>query len=253
MSGIDPMQLTAFDLKSSERPYPLLTQNSRLKEIGVFNWSLPALAARLPDGRTIKTCPAAGVCAQICYALQGTYNIPGVRRRHIANLAFVIEDLEGWERAMRNELGTRRFAGKWIRIHDAGDFLSREYLAAWLRIMRARPQVRFYCYTKEVILFKELVEPDQPSNFLFVYSLGGREDGVLNPKVDRVADVFPTEEDITAAGFHSQRGNDLLAVTGPAPVGMAANNIPHFKKRQGNRRLSEWQASTRNRATRPSA
>ncbi|WP_431921379.1 GP88 family protein [Nonomuraea jabiensis] len=245
MSGIDPVQLTAFDLSGKKRPRPLLTQNSRLKTIGVKNWSLPALAARLQDGRTVKTCPAAGVCAQICYALQGTYQYPNVKERHIENLAYVLEDLNGWARAMRNELS--RSSGNWIRIHDAGDFFSREYLIAWLSIMRARPHVNFYCYTKEVALFKELVEPDKPPNFKFVYSLGGREDGLLNLAVDRVADVFPTEADIEPAGFHSQKGNDLLAVTGPAPVGMAANNIPKFKKRQGRMRLSEWQelANTR--------
>lgn len=35
------------------RPRRLLTQNSELKRIGVWNWTLPAWAGRLPDGCTI--------------------------------------------------------------------------------------------------------------------------------------------------------------------------------------------------------
>ncbi|MBS2531582.1 hypothetical protein KGQ20_02225 [Catenulispora sp. NF23] len=47
----------------------LLTQNRELKRIGVWNWTLPAFAGRLPDGRTYNTCPEAGAaCRSLCYA-----------------------------------------------------------------------------------------------------------------------------------------------------------------------------------------
>ena len=57
-------------------------------------------------------------------------------------------------------------------MHDAGDFFSDDYLQAWLRIRRARPDLHFYAYTKEVSRFRRLVEPDPPPNFLWVYSYG---------------------------------------------------------------------------------
>jgi hypothetical protein len=47
-----------------------------------------------------------------------------------------------------------------------------DYLAAWLRICRNRPDVNFYAYTKEVRRFRRLVEPDPPPNLLWVYSYG---------------------------------------------------------------------------------
>lgn len=50
------------------RPARLLTQHSEMRQIGVWNWSLPAWAGRLADGRTYNTCPSAGICAQACYA-----------------------------------------------------------------------------------------------------------------------------------------------------------------------------------------
>ncbi|MFD0633069.1 hypothetical protein ACFQ9X_17310 [Catenulispora yoronensis] len=51
------------------RPARLLTNGNRdLARDNIWTWSLPALAARLPDGRTIRTCPASGICRLACYA-----------------------------------------------------------------------------------------------------------------------------------------------------------------------------------------
>ncbi|UJW32607.1 hypothetical protein L3Q67_02110 [Saccharothrix sp. AJ9571] len=213
-----------------------------MRAIGVWNWSLPALAARLPDGRTQVTCPAAGACARICYGRNGTYRFPVVQARHQANLAFVLDDLPGWERAMIRELSERRFGGRFVRVHDVGDFFSDAYTLAWCRVMHASPATTFYAYTKEVRRFKRLIEPDPPPNFLWVYSYSGREDSFIDPDRDRVADVFPDEDAIAAAGWSSQEASDLLAVLGPRLVGVPANRIPQFLTRLGQRRLSEWQA-----------
>lgn len=225
------------------RPARLLTQNREMREIGAWNWSLPAWAGRLPDGRSYNTCPSAGVCAKVCYARQGTYRLPTVRAKHHANLAFVLDDLPGWTAAMRAELTAPRFRGAWIRIHDAGDFFSDDYTRAWLEMCRARPDSNFYAYTKEVDRFRRLVEPDPPPNFLWVYSYGGTQDGALDPSTDRIADVFPDEATITdAPGWTSQEASDLLAVLGPRLVGVPANRIPTYLKQLRGRRFSEWQA-----------
>jgi hypothetical protein len=77
------------------RPPRLLTRNRRMREIGAWNWTLPAWAGRLPDGRTYNTCPSAGVCARLCHA-SSTYRFPAVLRRHEQNLQFVLDDLGGW-------------------------------------------------------------------------------------------------------------------------------------------------------------
>jgi hypothetical protein len=225
----------------TERPPRLLTQNRELKREGIWNWTLPAWAGRLPDGRTYNTCPAAGVCAKACYALNGSYRFPVVKARHQANLAYVLDDPDGWEKQMFTELCHARHSGGWVRIHDAGDFFSDEYLAAWLRLARSVPDVTFYAYTKEVSRFRRMVEPDPPPNFLWVFSYGGREDHLLDPERDRTADVFPDDESMTAAGYTSQDASDLLAVLGPPKVGIPANNIPAFRKRLAGRTFRQWQ------------
>jgi Gene product 88 len=220
----------------------LLTDNNRdLKRDGIFTWSLPALAVKLPDGTNKNVCPAAGVCANLCYARQGTYRIPSVAAAHLRNLLLTM-DVPRFEALMTEEVQHPRYSSRWVRIHDGGDFHSEDYLRAWLRICAAAPRVNFYCYTKEVRLFKVLVEGHAPANFRWCYSLGGKEDRLIEPG-DRVADVFPDEPSIGNAGYSSQAASDLLAVTGPPLVGMAANNIRALRKRQGPYSFGELQAA----------
>lgn len=245
----------------------LLTQNSELREIGVWNWSLPAHVVPLSDGTMFNVCPSAGACAQVCYAKNGTYLFPNVRAAHTRNLEWVLGDLYGWRDAMIKELRHKRYrptgqaryqlpdgvtdrwvldwaakGGAAVRIHDAGDFFNDDYLRAWLDIARVTPDVLFYAYTKEVTRFKRMVEPYAPDNFKWLYSMGGREDHLLDLETDRHADVFTDNDAIAAAGYVSQEESDLYAVTLPTTkVGIPANNIPQFKKRQAGRSFAEMQ------------
>jgi hypothetical protein len=189
------------------------------------------------------------VCAAVCYARAGTYRFPQVKAKHERNLARVLDDPPQWEADILAELTHPRFrGGKALRVHDSGDYFSDPYTLAWLRIARAVPDVLIYSYTKEVDRFKRLVEPDPPDNFKWIYSYGGRQDHLLDPSRDRVADVFPTETAIAEAGWHTNAATDLDAVLGPAPVGMSQNNIPHLRRRIGERTFREWQAAKQGRA-----
>lgn len=221
-----------------------------MRRFGIHNFSLPAWAGKLPDGRNYNTCPSAGVCAAVCYARFGTFAFPQVKAKHQRNLTRVLDDLPQFESDILAELAKPKFRGACLRVHDSGDYFSDDYLRAWLRIARAVPDVLIYSYTKEVTRFRRLVEPDPPLNFRWVYSYGGKEDHLLDPRTDRVADVFPDEQAITDAGWHSNAATDLAAVLGPSPVGMAQNNIPHLRKHIGDRTFREWQASKRTRSGR---
>ncbi|MEU3625661.1 hypothetical protein BS329_38810 [Amycolatopsis coloradensis] len=229
------------DTPPTRHPRTLLRNgNRRLAALNVYTWTIPALSARI-DGVTIRTCPAAGVCAKgACYALAGTYRWSNVRQAHEANLRFVVTDPEGWERAMITELAAPKFRGAWVRLHDAGDFFSDDYTRAWMRIMRTAPDTRFYAYTKEVRRLRELVEPDPPPNFAWRFSFGGREDHLIRDG-DRVADVFP-DDDAIPGGWRSQRGDDLIAADDTALVAIPANNLPAARRAQGDRTFSQWQA-----------
>lgn len=231
---------------NEKKPERMIGQNRYLRRFGIYGFSIPALAGKLPDGRKYVTCPTAGVCARACYARAGTYKIPSVLAKHQRNLTRILDNLPQWEADMLNELSAAKFNGAALRVHDAGDFFSTEYLLAWLRIARASPSTLFYCYTKEISRFREHVEPDPPPNFLWVFSFGGREDHLIDINRDRVADVFPDEEAIARAGWFSNAASDLDAVLSPSrKVGMAQNNIPHLRRRIGNQTFRDWQASKR--------
>ena len=230
------------DMKKASEAEPLLDGKTPPK---IFNWTLPALTVHLEGRKAIRVCKQADACAALCYARSGTYMFRNVREHHIENLLMVVDQLPVWEAAMTEELQHKRYANAAIRIHDSGDFLSAEYLHAWLRIMRGAPGIRFYCYTKEVALFREHVELDPPPNFRWCFSLGGKQDHLIDLDVERHADVFPDEESIVEAGYSSQTRSDLLAVDGPPHVGIPANNIRHLRKRQGNRSFGQIEADLR--------
>lgn len=224
------------------RPKKLLTQNSELKPHGIWNWTLPAFGVRLTNGKTMNVCPNAGVCATFCYARNGTYNFSNVKARHIANLEYVIEDPRGWYEHMLSEVQHPRMAGKHVRIHDAGDFFNAAYLMLWLSIARNTPAVTFYCYTKEVSMFRHYVDDNCPPNFKYLFSLGGKEDHLIDLERDRHADVFPDEAAILDAGYSSQDKSDLLAITLPTNrVGIPANNIKHYNRKLAGRTFGQVQ------------
>ena len=225
-----------------ERPKKLLSQNSELRPDGIYNWTLPAFAIKLNNGKNFNVCPNAGACASFCYARNGTYLFKNVRGRHIQNLEYILEEPKRWFAQMYNEVNQPKMLNKYVRIHDSGDFFSEEYLKMWLLIASLTPQVTFYCYTKEVSLFKKVVEPDCPKNFRYLYSMGGKEDHLINKETDRHADVFPDDAAILDAGYGNQDASDLLAITLPTnKIGIPANNIKHFNKKMAGRTFSTLQ------------
>lgn len=80
-------------------------------------------------------------------------------------------------------------AVKVVRIHSSGDFFSKKYFQAWVKVAIARPDVKFFGYTK-VLPYVNFAKPD---NFRLVYSFGG----VLDNKVtsEPVAYVVNTVAD----------------------------------------------------------
>jgi hypothetical protein len=224
------------------RPATLLSSNSELRPDGIYNWSIPALAAKLSNGTNIKTCPNAGACATVCYARNGTYNFSNVKGRHVKNLEYILEDPQGWFAQMLEEVSKPKMRGKHVRIHDAGDFFSEDYLQMWLKLARLVPEVTFYCYTKEVSMFKRVLSEGCPSNFKYLFSMGGKEDHLIDKENDRHAEVFPDDAAILDAGYMNQSASDLLAITLPTnKVGIPQNNIPQFKKRLAGRTFGELQ------------
>jgi hypothetical protein len=188
---------------------------------------------------------------------------------HTANLTRYLDDRSEWIEAIVAELQRKKFrpngqprdlpieddswlsqwaeaGGAAVRIHDAGDFFSEQYVRDWLEIAERSPDVLFYAYTKEVTMFRSIREVDAVPNFRYLFSTGGLQDDLIDPLMDRHADVFPTADAIDEADYVSQDENDLLAVALPTTrIGIPANNIPHFNKKLNGRRFSELRSKQR--------
>jgi hypothetical protein len=219
-----------------------LTQNRELKKVGVYNWTLPAFETTIL-GKRVATCPSAGICAAVCYARNGTYGFPAVKAAHERNLRMVLEDLPRWQAAMTVEVRKPKYDRRWIRIHDSGDFFSDAYTQAWLDVALAAPRVIFYAYTKEVARFKRLAAAGRiPPNFRYLFSLGGLQDGAIDPNVDRHSEIFPSLDALLQAGYYDQEADDREAITAPTTkIGIVANNIPGFNKKLAGRTFAQAQ------------
>ena len=220
----------------------LFTQNSDLRKTGIYGWTLPAHWVTLSNGERFNTCPNAGVCGAFCYAKQGTYLFSNVRKAHIEKLELVLYNRERWKELMIDELCKPKYKGKFIRIHDAGDFFSDTYALDWIWISSKFPDTTFYTYTKEVSLFKQIKSSIKlPDNFITIYSYGGKEDYLIDPETDRHSDVFPDLEEMLGQGYIDIKDDDKLAAISPNyKIGLYRNNIPQFIKKMGEKKFSEW-------------
>lgn len=90
-----------------------------------------------------------------------------------------------------------------IRIHEAGDFWTENYMRAWIIVAQRRPKQTFYAFTKSLGMWLAL-QDIMPDNFKLTASFGGTLDYLIPkyPEVfKRVAHVVYTEEDAQAKGL----------------------------------------------------
>ena len=126
-------------------PAALIASNSKLHKSHIYQWTLPALSASVVDkgnGKmvTVATCPAAGACAEACYACQGAYNFKGSMVAHTRKLQFMRDNPEAWHDKIVAEIASKRKL-KAFRIHDSGDFMSMHYAIQWFKVCEALPQI----------------------------------------------------------------------------------------------------------------
>lgn len=184
----------------------LITQNAKLKKtskligLRVFNFGIPAFE----DANGKRTCPFAGSCAKFCYAQKGAYswsNVkPAFQFRYVATKSNdFVDDMIAEIKKKKVDI---------LRVHDSGDYYSREYIDKWMEIARRLPDVRFYSYTKSIPLF---IGVDIPDNYDIIFSEGGTRDDMIDYAVDRHARIFDSYKDLENAGYVNAMESDLNA------------------------------------------
>ena len=184
----------------------LLTQNGKLKKtsklmgVKVVNFGLPAYKSI--TGRVI--CPMADGCIKFCYARKGAYiwgNVkPAFEKR------YELSKTDDFVSAIHAEIQSKK--PKFVRVHDSGDYYSREYLAKWFQIAKQNPQVNFYSYTNMIDMVKKA---DIPSNYDFIFSNSGKQVDLIDKSIDRHTEIFKTADELVAAGYANASENDLYA------------------------------------------
>lgn len=191
----------------------LFTQNTKMKKSSsidqaTYNFGIPAFQS----STGLKTCPNAGICAAGCYAKSGAYVWSNVKQAFEKRLDLTQSKL--FIPMIQTELNKlkRKHVNLIIRIHDSGDFYNSEYYTKWDTIMKRNPDVRFYAYTKEVAFFKDVTKTvGLPKNFTVIYSLGGKQDALINQAIDRHSKVFETIDELLKQGYVDTSNDDTHA------------------------------------------
>jgi hypothetical protein len=72
------------------------------------------------------------------------------------------------------------------------------------------PEVIFYAYTKSKILFDTI--ENKPKNLVLIYSLGSKNDNLIDTAKDRHSKIFDSETELINAGYIDASKNDLIAI-----------------------------------------
>jgi len=209
----------------------ILTQNKKMLksskgETVVFDWAIPA----------IKTCPQAGSCKKGCYAMMGAYiwttTKNAMQNRHDLSRDRHFAEVVNDHIKMKRKYCEKKGKNCLIRIHSSGDFYSQEYLDEWLRIIHNNPNVTFYAYTKMVQMFND---NEIPNNFKVIYSYGGLQDGLIDPKRDRHAKVFQDALTLLESGYINASQNDMLALTPHKYIGLVYHGNKSYSNTNWNK------------------
>jgi len=183
----------------------LLTQNSKIKKtskhfgVNLFNFSIPAYKSKSGE----ITCPLAGECVKFCYAQKGFYKLSS----KWAELKFEATKKESFIDDMIKDIKAKK--AEFVRVHDSGDYYSKEYLLKWFEIAKKMPDIKFYSYTNNINMIKKL--KNIPENYDFIFSDSGKQSHLIDKKVDRHTKIFKSLEDLEKAGYKNASEYDLYS------------------------------------------
>jgi len=193
-------------------PSKIIKQNEKLEKTGsrkiyVYNTGIPAFRGIVYDKDeqkfySIQTCPTAGKCVSICYALAGQYiQYPANNELATRTINLLLNDPNKYFDMFKSELivlckthgalTKPTFGGKMndttvvIRVNDSGDFFSINYYNLIIEMLREVRKmgynVKGYAHTKiaDIVMKKE-------NDDIFITSFS---DDALSKEVSKLIDV----------------------------------------------------------------
>lgn len=190
-------------------PNSILGTNAKMaksKKEGAITYdlTLPALSGIVVDEEAssggepvfveVTTCPGAGECQLYCYARKGGYVMfPGSSMSAARALNFLLNHPEDYMRMFDSEVKQAKArvdkAGikLLVRIHDAGDFFSKQYYDLMMDVARMNPDVRFYFYSKMGDIVTDI---NSPPNVVKQFSPGAKSKEVKTVQFAREKGQF---------------------------------------------------------------
>jgi len=170
--GKETVDVDQFIQQITKMPNNLVNTNEKILKTGlsdqfVYKTGIPAfrgLAYDKDKGKfyVINTCPGAGECVFICYAMKGNYvRYPVSYDSMTRRLNFLLNDPKGFEQQLYNELKEKAIEHNAledydpeviVRWNDSGDFFSQTYVDIANRVIEKLQKdgynVNSYAYTK---------------------------------------------------------------------------------------------------------
>jgi len=228
---VSKLDAVSFGIQAFAIPLDILLDNIRslpathqAKHDARENLALEENIKAIDGKKYCLTCPSAGACGGICYALQGSYRWDTVKAARAWNTACTFLD----NFASHAIKSLEKIKRPIVRIHDSGDFYSWRYFLQWVKVAKALPQKTFYAYTKSLHLVDFNTLPD---NFKLVQSQGGKHDHLLNP-LKPIARIFASHEDRERAGYINGNIDDMPAIAGEKRIGLVYHGTKKLTEQQ---------------------
>jgi len=184
----DKWDLDDFAQQIITPPTQILGTNAKMaksKEEGAITYdlTLPALSGIVVDEETgefveVTTCPGAGECQTFCYARKGGYRMfPASSMSAGRALNFLMNHPKEYMGMFNQEVKQSKAKARksgiklLVRIHDAGDFFSKEYYNLAMDVAIDNPDVTFYFYTK---MGEIVTDASAPKNVVGQFSGGAQ-------------------------------------------------------------------------------
>ena len=95
-------------------------------------------------------CPGATEACKDCYAMKGRHHMPGVQSALAKNWLLVkqMSRHKSTTKAVSKFLDIIPTSAKIFRIHESSDFFSQWYVDVWDQVVKQKPDVKFWAYTR---------------------------------------------------------------------------------------------------------
>ena len=150
--------------------------------------------------KNIKPGPQAEI---MCYAARAQGQYPGANVQAFKNLD-LLKKMKTKEKMANLIIKSMEYHGlantDILRIHEAGDFFSQDYLDAWIEVAKRMPQTLFYAYTVSLPYYMAR-KNSLPKNFKMIASMDRKNEQFILDNGLRYSRVVGSEEEARELGL----------------------------------------------------